>query len=218
MRIVAAFLVLVAAAVALGTFVPRPLWKTGLDETSNSTRHILLLRNPIHTDVALPIDDELLARFRPLVDAGVPADLAAARYLIFGWGSRAFYIETPTWAELRPGPLFKALTLDRSVMHVSVGGDIPADRPDVASYEIAEASYRSLLDFIGSSFVLQGGKPVLVDGAYGDFDRFFEAEGSFNALVGCNIWTAGALRAAGLRTGLWTPLPFLLSVSLGLHN
>jgi uncharacterized protein (TIGR02117 family) len=56
------------------------------------------------------------------------------------------------------------------------------------------------------------------DAAYGQSDRFFEAKGYFNALFGCNTWAAGALCAAGLRTGLWNPLPQTLQLSLALYN
>jgi uncharacterized protein (TIGR02117 family) len=54
--------------------------------------------------------------------------------------------------------------------------------------------------------------------SYGSDDAFFEANGYFNALLGCNTWTAAALRAAGVKTGWWTPLPPLLITSLHLHN
>jgi hypothetical protein len=50
-------------------------------------------------------------------------------------------------------------------------------------------------------------------------DRFYEAEGSFNAIfVGCNAWTARMLRSAGVRTGLLVPLPATLAGSLQLFN
>ena len=41
-------------------------------------------------------------------------------WLILGWGGRAFYLETPDWADLKPMPVIKALTVDRAVMHVGV--------------------------------------------------------------------------------------------------
>lgn len=37
-------------------------------------------------------------------------------------------------------------------------------------------------------------------------------------LVVCNLWTARMLRVVGLKTGVWTPLPVLLTMSLDLHN
>jgi uncharacterized protein (TIGR02117 family) len=213
-------LVLLAAivAVALGTLVPRPLFQSG--ETGQTPlRPILVLTNPIHTDIAVPIDDNLLERFGFLREAGLPVDLSEARYLVFGWGSRAFYIGTPTWSELRAGPVFRALTLDNSAMHVEVAGDIPEPNPAVAAYEIGEAGFQRLLAFIEQGFRQGTNGPELIQGAaYGDYDAFFEANGYFNALVGCNTWTAGALRAAGLQTGWWNPLPVTLGYSLRLHN
>jgi len=59
--------------------------------------------------------------------------------------------------------------------------------------------------------------PILGKG-YGRHDAFFDANGSFNALVGCNTWTARALREAGLRTGLWNPVPQTLALSLKFYN
>lgn len=53
---------------------------------------------------------------------------------------------------------------------------------------------------------------------YGPNDLFYEANGWFNALAGCNVWTGRMLREAGITTGWWTPLPGLLTASLALHN
>ena len=47
--------------------------------------------------------------------------------------------------------------------------------------------------------------PVLGRG-YRDNDIFYEANGGYSAILTCNEWTGRALRAAGVRTGLWTPL------------
>jgi uncharacterized protein (TIGR02117 family) len=54
--------------------------------------------------------------------------------------------------------------------------------------------------------------------SYGEYDRFYEANGTFTAVLGCNIWAAKALRTAGLRTGWWNPLPQTLRYSLELYN
>jgi uncharacterized protein (TIGR02117 family) len=215
------FLALVATllvALLLGTLVPRPLLPPA-KAASNTNRHILLLSNPIHTDIAIPVDAGVLARFGPLLKNGIRADLPDVGYLVFGWGGRAFYLETPTWSELKPGPVFSALTLDRSVMHVDLAGEIDEAHPAVSAFDIGEVEYSRLLDFISDSFQLGAHGPLRIpDAGYGDHDGFFEANGYFNALLGCNTWTAGALREAGLQTGWWNPLPQTLAVSLDLHN
>ncbi len=117
----------IALAVMLGMLVPRPLWAG--DRKEGATRPILVLTNPIHTDIAIPIDPDVRARFAFLTEAGMPTGDPHARWLIFGWGGRAFYLETPTWAELKPGPLMRALTLDQSVIHVDIAGHIPDPHP-----------------------------------------------------------------------------------------
>ncbi|MRX34124.1 TIGR02117 family protein [Aminobacter sp. MDW-2] len=217
LRLLGAVVFVAVAAVALGTLVPRPLFGRADDQAA--PRHILVFTNPIHTDIAVPIDDAVLQKFGFLLDAGIQADLPAARYLVFGWGSKAFYIGTPTWSELKPGPVFAALTLDNSVMHVDLAGDVDLPQPAVQRFELGEAGFAAMLDFIERSFVRDEGAVQRIFGvAYGEYDGFFDAHGKFNALAGCNTWTAAALREAGLTTGWWNPLPATLNFSLGLYN
>lgn len=215
------FAILVVAnvlAVVLGTFIPRPLLPAAAADPV-ATRHILVLKNLIHTDIAVPVDDDVRKRFHFLVDGGIPDDMAGVRYIVFGWGGRAFYLETPTWSELKAVPVMKALTLDASVMHIDVAGNIVEPHPDVAGFDISEERFAALLDFITASFQQGPNGPIPVENAaYSRFDRFYEANGNFNALVGCNTWTAAALRIAGLRTGWWNPLPASLDLSMRIYN
>ena len=129
-----AVLVLVVIA-ALGIVVPRPLWR---DEPALAERshRILMLSNPIHTDIAIPVDDDLIARFGFLRAAGLDLDNPNLRYLVFGWGGRSFYVETRTWADLKIGPVLKSFTLDRSVIHAELAGEIPDNAPGVTALSI----------------------------------------------------------------------------------
>lgn len=217
LRFLSMMLAAIVLAAALGTLVPRPLWPAA--SVGEGTRHILVLKNPIHTDIAIPVDDAVRKRFHFLADAGLPADAPEVRYIVFGWGGRAFYLETPTWSELKAVPVMKALTLDASVMHVDVAGAIAEPHPDIAGFDIGDDQFAALLDYIAASFQQRPNGPVVIENArYSSFDRFYEANGHFNALVGCNTWTAAALRTAGLRTGWWNPLPVSLGWSLRLYN
>lgn len=220
LRWLAAAIFTMVLAVVAGTFVPQPLWPAAkADMVIGETHRILVLSNPIHTDIAIPIDAETLARFPFLAESGMPVTHPDARWLVFGWGGRAFYIETPTWSELKPVPLFKGLTLDRSVIHADMAGDVIEPADHVAGFEIGPDGYERLLSFIGASFArIDGRIEAIPDTAYGPNDRFFEAHGWFSAVAGCNTWTAKALREAGLRTGWWNPLPVSLSASLALYN
>ena len=217
-RSLAIVLAAIALAVTLGTLLPRPLWRAAA-ANSGATRHILVAKSPIHTDIAIPVDDDVRARVLFLTDAGISADTPGVRYIAFGWGGRAFYLETPTWAEMKPLPTIKALTLDDAVMHVAITGNIVEPDSNIDGFDVSEERFTALLDFIAAGFRQGSNGPVVIDkAAYSKFDRFYEANGSFNALVGCNTWTAAALRAAGLRTGWWNPLPASLGLSLRLFN
>lgn len=163
-RFLAIPVVAIVLAVMLGTFIPRPLLPAAAADPI-ATRHILVLKNPIHTDIAIPVDDDVRKRFHFLVDGGIPTDMAEVRYIVFGWGGRAFYLETPSWSELKTVPVMKALTLDASVMHVDVAGNIAEPHPDVAGFDIGEERFAALLDFIAASFQQGPNGPILIENA-----------------------------------------------------
>ncbi|TIV80731.1 MAG: TIGR02117 family protein, partial [Mesorhizobium sp.] len=70
-RLLVGLLAAIVLAAALGTLVPRPLWPAAA--AGEGSRHILVLSNPIHTDIAIPVDEEVRRRFHFLTDAGIPA-------------------------------------------------------------------------------------------------------------------------------------------------
>ncbi|MBX5241330.1 TIGR02117 family protein [Rhizobium sp. NLR22b] len=213
----ALFLLLILAAG--GTFIPRPLIAPVKASPAVPTHRVLLLSGPIHTDIAIPLDAETRAAFSFLDDPDFPLGHPNAEWLVVGWGGRAFYLETPTWGELKPLPVLRALTIDRSVLHVDLAGHIAEPQPDVTAFVIGDDELARLRQFIADSLVRNAGEIAPIpDAGYGEIDRFFESKGYFNALFGCNTWTAAALRSAGLRTGLWNPLPQSLRLSVGVYN
>lgn len=218
-------------ALALGVLVP--VAGTPSSASSAAGRHtVLVLSNPIHTDIALPAEPTVRQRFGFLADplgppdpdfpadAGLPLARADVGSIVVGWGGRSFYTATPTWADLKPGPVLRSFTGDASVLHLELAGTIDPGAEGVRAYTLDDAAFERMLTFIEASFRWDDtGQPIAIPGtAYGAFDRFFEAEGRFTAFAGCNAWTARALRAAGITTGLWTPLPQTLAWSLDLHG
>jgi uncharacterized protein (TIGR02117 family) len=214
-------LALAIAAPVLGALVPRPLVPTGAGETDGeATRRVLVLSNPIHTDIAFPADREVLDRFGFLADAGLPIYDPNVRWIVAGWGGREFYLETPEWSDLKAGPLFKGLTRDRSVMHMAVAGEIDPAGESVLPLDLSQDEFDRMLEATMAGFATDaGGRLELIEGrSYGEYDRFYEANGAFTALLGCNTWTGAVLRAGGIRTGMWNPLPQSLVWSVRLFN
>lgn len=219
LKVPLAIVVVLLASIAAGALIPVPLWSQQIENSHEKNRRILVLSNPIHTDIAISLDDDMRAAFAFLERSGVPVSAPDARWLIIGWGGRAFYLETPTWADLKPMPLFRALTVDTSVLHVDVTGELDEGHPAVTVVALAPQQLGSLAVFIRGSFAqAEDQVAAIADAGYGLHDRFFEARGAFNMLLGCNTWTARALRAAEVRTGLWNPLPQTLALSLKLFN
>lgn len=206
----------------LGIVVPRgPADRAYADvAVSGADRTILLLANPIHTDIALPATPDVLKAFAFVSSGGLDLDYPGVDWVIFGWGSRRFYVETPRWADLKLGPVVAALTFDSSVMHVVRAGYIDPGAPNVRSLTLSADGFRKLTDAIRQDFAPEADGPrrALEGVSYTAHDAFFSAKGSFNAINGCNAWTARMLRLGGLTTGWWTPLPQGLLWSLDLHE
>ena len=205
-------------AVFIGTFGPRPLIKSAM--SGQPGRTIYFLTNAIHTDIVIRLDDDTRRRFAFLGQGGLPMDNPNAEWLIVGWGGRSFYIETRTWADLKAVPVLRAFTADNSVMHVEVAGALDTDDPSLLAFSVNDADFADLVEDVLETFTKDPlGNPVLIrNAAYGEYDNFYEANGWFNALVGCNTWAARMARVAGLRTGIWNPLPQSLRLSLRLYN
>ena len=150
----------------------------------------------------------------PKVAAGVDwrdwapgADLADPRYggydhLAIGWGDKAFYLETATWADVRPRTLLAAARgSDATLMHVE---HVPEPRGgDVRSLLLRPEEYRRLASYIRASIAPRRTRYR----GYDANDVFYAARGHYSAVQTCNAWAGDALRQAGIRVGRWTPFP-----------
>ncbi|WP_102960925.1 TIGR02117 family protein [Mangrovicella endophytica] len=206
-------------AIVLGILIPRQ----GADLPERPcapTTRILVAAGPIHTDIVLPATPEFLARFAFLRDVGLPLDHPGVRSIVLGWGGRSFYIGTPTWRDVDLGTVVRSFGADRSVMHVSLTGAYEEGDPAVRVFELQPDAVEAMVKAIEAEFERDvDGRPILIPGVgYTPFDRFFEAKDTFNALFGCNTFTAAVLRAGGVDTGFWTPLPQALYLSMTLHG
>lgn len=168
---------------------------------------IFVRTNGIHTDLVMPrVNAE--ADWRPYAN---PEDLrdprwGAADHVAIGYGGREFYLNTPTWGDLSLSTALRSMAgADTPLVHVE-----HVDRPQREDWQrplrLTSDQYRRLAAYVRSSFRLdEDGAPIHVPGGYSPADTFYEADGSFSMFYNCNAWTGAALRAGGVRMGLWTP-------------
>lgn len=160
--------------------------------------------NGVHTGIVVPkvaagVDWRPIARAEHLADPRY----GRHRFLSFGWGERAFYLETQSWADVKPATvLAAALGSDRTLVHVD---HVPEPRPGVAvrAITLRPDEYRRLAAHIRGTFAE---RPRRYRG-YGGYDAFYDARGHYSIGRTCNAWTGEGLRKAGVRIGWWTPFP-----------
>lgn len=164
--------------------------------------------NGVHTGLVLPRRNAItdwsdLIRPEHLGDPRYASD-----YLLFGWGDRTFYLETPTWADMRPSTAVAALFgSEASLIHVDHIA-APQIANDMRALTITRDEYRQIASAVRAQFALDASGASQPAGAYGVADTFYEAHGRYTALKTCNEWTGSILRDAGIKIGVWTPFNF----------
>ena len=129
-----------------------------------------------------------------------------------GWGDKGFFLETPTWSDLKVSTAFNALFyLGSATMHTTFYKESELqENASCKKISISKENYQKLVNFIENSLktsengdyqlILKGETPH----SYGDDDIFFEAKGAYSLFYTCNTWTNNALKAANMKACLWT--------------
>jgi uncharacterized protein (TIGR02117 family) len=192
---------------------------SAVPDTSEKTRSILLVSGPIHYDLVLPLDEMTLERFAPLAAKSIRLDHPSAQWLVVGWGAQHFYTQTRTSTDLNLPALWRGIIGDSSVLRFDIAGALPDDL-DARRLALTNREYTTLLDEVWDSLSTDAdGQPTLADvDGFSQTDGFFAAKGQFNILRTCNVWIGDKLRAAGLRFGIWTPMPLSVSLSFDLYQ
>ncbi|MGZ4034317.1 MAG: TIGR02117 family protein [Bacteroidia bacterium] len=168
---------------------------------------IFVQSNGVHTDFVLPVKSNLINWnvFLPYADFEL-AD-PSFQYISFGWGDKGFFINTPTWADLKFSTAFNAaFGLGSTAMHVAYKRYKPKAGESCKEIIISEEQYKKLIRYILVSFKTENKKPALINHAgYTSYDRFYEAQGSYSMFNTCNVWTGNGLRYMNVDIGAWTP-------------
>ncbi len=189
--------------------VPGP----GNDLSGPATRQIGLIQGPIHTDILLPLTPGLRADFAFAEAAGVPVQHPDAEWLMFGWGSAAFYTTAGTYADITAGAVLTAATGDSSVIRLDLTGTL-TPMENLSFLNLSEPQYQALVAQLLATFA---DRTPLDHPGFTANDAFFPAKGRFHLFRTCNVWLGQTFRAAGIPFGLWTPANWSVNLALDWH-
>ncbi|MBE9576875.1 TIGR02117 family protein [Flavobacterium aquaticum] len=167
---------------------------------------IYILTNGVHTDIVLQIKNEHHDWSTQLKFEHTKSKDTTYQYVALGWGDKGFYLETPTWADLKASTAIKAASgLSTSAMHVTFYKHLKENQ-SCKKIQISLGNYKKLVAFIKESFQTKSGEflKIETDAVYGKHDVFYEANGSYSLFYTCNSWANQALKAANQKAALWT--------------
>jgi uncharacterized protein (TIGR02117 family) len=189
--------------VTLMSFVTVNDKETAIDEPKVA---IFILSNGVHTDIVVPVKNDSYDWSKQIKFEHTKSKDSTAKYLAMGWGDRGFYLETPTWADLKVSTALKAATgLSSSALHTTFYKTMKEDAY-CKKIQISTLEYQKLVLFIHESFKTKSGSTIKIetDAVYGKNDIFYEAKGSYSLFYTCNSWANQALKSANQKAALHT--------------
>jgi uncharacterized protein (TIGR02117 family) len=169
---------------------------------------IYILTNGVHTDIVVPVKNEQMDWSKELKFENTVDKDTAANFVGMGWGDKGFYLNTPTWAELKFSVAFKAaFALSSSAIHATYHKELK-ESSSCKKIIISKAQYARLITFITKSFKTDSAGHFInikTNANYGTADAFYEAHHKYNLFYTCNTWANNALKSCGQKACLWTP-------------
>jgi len=168
---------------------------------------IYLLTNGIHSDIVVPTITDQINWFTKLNFLNPTQDISTYKYLAIGWGDKGFYLNTPSWSELKVSTALKATVgISGTAIHATYYEDMSAAE-DCKKIRISKEQYSRLINYIENSFEKDAtGQFIKIETTAnrGDRDAFYEAKGRYHIFNTCNNWTNKGLKASGQKACLWT--------------
>lgn len=186
------------------------LSRISVDRESQTQNNIsiYILTNGVHTDLVVPIKTEQIDWSKEVKFANTVGKDSLFEYVGFGWGDKGFYLETPTWADLKVSTAFKAaFALSTSAIHATFHNDL-VEGADCVKINISKEQYSRLVRYIQNSFRTDSAEHLIhiqTNANYGKEDAFYEAKGSYHLFHTCNTWANNGLKSCGQKASLWTP-------------
>jgi uncharacterized protein (TIGR02117 family) len=184
---------------------------------------VWLTTNGVHAGFALPARDAAMdwTSFFPPGHARAPRSPDRDDVVYIGWGDRTFFLEVPTWSDLKASTAIYALSgLDGTAMHVEYG-TAPTVGPQARRLVLTREQYLRLVAYLRASTAVDASRQArwIAGHAYSDDDAFYEGTGHYSLFITCNQWTRDALSVSGVRAPAWSPFdrPLFYQVDSALH-
>lgn len=210
LKVIGIILGIVIIYVILGLVIPY-IPVSAKDDGQKKEIPIYIYTNGVHTDIVMPIKNDLQDWSRKIPFGNTKSKKTDYQYIGIGWGDKGFYLDTPTWADLKFSTAVKAaFWLSDSAMHCTYYNTMKEGN-DCKMIMISRNQYQNLVKFVEDKFDRdQNGNFMLIptNAVYGDNDAFYDAKGTYSFLYTCNTWSNNALKAAGQKAALWTPSDF----------
>ena len=169
---------------------------------------VYIYTNGVHTDIVMPVKNDLQDWSAKIPFSNTVSKRTDYNYIGIGWGDKGFYLDTPTWADLKFSTAFKAaFWLSESAMHCTYYEKMKVAN-DCKMIMISRNQYKDLVEFVENKFERDAkGNFILIptNAVYSDNDAFYDAKGTYSFLYTCNTWANDALKAAGQKAAFWTP-------------
>jgi uncharacterized protein (TIGR02117 family) len=181
-----------------------------VDKELNSGKDvtIYITTNGVHTDIVVPVKSRQMDWSTEVKFSNTLLKDTTMQWLALGWGDKGFYLQTPTWADLKFKVAFKAaFGLSSTAIHATFYKSLK-EGETCKKIVISEEQYSRLRNYILDSFQKNAsGHARYINTAanYNNTDAFYEANGSYSIFHTCNTWANNGLKVSGQKCCLWTP-------------
>lgn len=168
---------------------------------------IFIKSNGVHTDIVVPVKNSQMDWSREIKYANTSSNDSTMPFLAMGWGDKGFYLETPTWGDLKFSTAFRAaFGLSTTAIHATFYRSM-VESESCKKILISQKQYVRLVNYISGSLQKDSnGNAIWIrtNANYGNTDAFYEAKGTYSFYQTCNSWANAGLKASGQKACLWT--------------
>jgi uncharacterized protein (TIGR02117 family) len=181
------------------------------NKEKNAIHTVFLMKSGIHVDFLLPISNEFKDWQEEFPISNTRSKDSTYKKIAIGWGSKDFYMNTPTWDDLTLKIfLISNFGLGSSALQVKYFTDTLPKDSKIVSLKLSDYQYKKLVKYIEnslkrsgttkSSFILPKNPAVMTQN-----NAYYDAKQTYSLLLTCNTWINNGLKVSGQKACLWTP-------------